>query len=117
MARDPNKLRVFQVADALVPDVYKVTSLLPDTERYGLQSQIRRASVSAATNIVEGCARRTTKDYVHFLFISLSSASETAYLLSLCSRLGMVPSADIEPLLGRHEGLKRGLQKLIDSLS
>jgi four helix bundle protein len=70
MSRDHKQLRVFILADELVVDVYAWTRQLPGDERYGLTAQLRKAAVSAPTNIVEGCARRTTRDYVHFLEIS-----------------------------------------------
>jgi len=68
------------------------------------------------TNIVEGCARRSTKDYVHFLTMSLGSACEVRYLLGLSCRLGVLSQADSDALEPRYGQLVRQLQKLIDSL-
>ena len=104
------------MADALVVDIYQRTSGFPVEERYGLQAQVRRAAVSVPTNIVEGCARRTTRDYVQFLAVALGSASEVRYLLDVALRLGFLGQADHDVLEPRYDETVRALQGLIQSL-
>jgi four helix bundle protein len=116
MARDHRKLRVFQQADALVLEVYRATAVFPVEERYVLQAQVRRAAISAATNIVEGCARRTTREYVQFLNVANGSTAEAGYLLNVSRRLGLVSATVEGELEKRYSELTRGLQKLIASL-
>ena len=117
MSRDHRKLRVFTQADQLVLDVYAKTATFPDDERYGIRAQIRRAAVSVAANLVEGCARSTTRDYLRFVNISTGSAAETLYLLDLSTRLGYLRAEvyrDFEP---KYSALLKGLKKLIRSLT
>ncbi len=82
-------------------------------KRYGLQSQLRRAAVSVAANIVEGAARRSQREYAHFLVQAMGSASEVRYLISLSHRLGYVAKEEFDHLESRYGDLVRGLQGLI----
>ena len=92
--RHHTKLRAFELADALAVAVYECTRGFPRDERFALTSQLRRAAVSVASNVVEGCARATHKDYVHFLGMAYGSARELEYQLSLARRLGYVSMED-----------------------
>ena len=97
-------------------DVYRCTRSFPVEERFGLQAQMRRSAVSVPTNLVEGSARRSTKDYLYFVGVSLASASELRYLLGLSHRLGFLSSDDHRKLEPRYGDLVRGLQELVSSL-
>jgi four helix bundle protein len=108
MVRDPRRLRAFQEADVLVVEIYRLTVDLPDRERFGLQSQVRRAAVSVAANLVEGAARHSARDYCRFLEIARASSCECAYLLDLCVRLHYLPAAALETTR-RYDGLSAGL--------
>ncbi len=116
MSRDHRKLRVFQMADGFAMDIYHATGDFPSDERYGLRSQMRRAAISTASNIVEGSARRTTREYVHFLNIATGSACEVRYLIELSSRLGYLSRSREEGLAPRCAALVMSLIKLVSSL-
>lgn len=94
--RDFRKIKAFQYADDLVIELYKKTQKFPKEEIYGLISQLRRAAVSVAANIVEGSSRPHGKDYLHFLHMAKSSLSEVEYLIGLASRLGYLKTGDFE---------------------
>jgi len=117
MTRNPKELRVFGMADAVVLSVYRATQAFPPEERYGLQSQIRRAATSVPGNIVEGCARRSEKEYVHHLVIALGSASELRYFLNLSYRLGFMKAQDADSLDEHCAELLKALQRLVGSLA
>ena len=90
--RDHRKLRAFELADELVMSVYSATRTFPKNEMFGLTSQLRRAAVSIASNIVEGCARQSQADFVRFLDMAFASAREVEYQLSIAARLEYLPT-------------------------
>jgi four helix bundle protein len=98
MSRDHRKLRAFALADALVIEIYRATRNFPRDELFGLTSQMRRAAVSIAANIVEGCARKNEGEYLHFLNMAFGSLREVGYYIDLTQRLGMLPSEEGGPL-------------------
>ena len=74
--RDYRDLLVWQKGMTLAKAIYQVTQAFPDTERFGLVSQMRRAAVSVPSNIAEGQARNTTGEFVQFLSHAVGSVSE-----------------------------------------
>lgn len=110
------KLRVWQQAHKLVLETYQLSAALPMTERYGLQSQIRRAAVSIPTNVVEGSVRRSDLDFRRFARIALGSANELEYLLMLTIDLGYLDDADTAPLISETRVAQRMLSGLISTL-
>jgi len=117
MARDHRKLRVFQEAHQLTLAIYKHTRSFPKDEWYGLRAQIRRATVSVSANIVEGSARRTTREYLNFLNIARASGAEVAYLVDLTFELEML-SKDTFTLLNKmSERLLPQLEALVESVA
>jgi four helix bundle protein len=113
MSRDHRKLEVFHLADRLTVRIYQISNRFPTSERYGFTEQIRRAAVSAASNIVEGSARRTQGEYVNFLNIAAGSVAEAGYLTDLAGRLGFLRKDDADLLSSEYTLLAAKLQALI----
>jgi len=114
--RDYRKLRAFELADELAIAIYRCTSSFPSDERFGLTSQMRRAGVSIASNIVEGCTRSTHADYLRFLDIAHGSARELDYQISLAKRLGYLEQQNAKDLELKSAETCRVLNALIASL-
>jgi len=74
-------LLVWRVSHKFTLEIYKATNTFPKDERFGIISQIRRASLSSTTNIAEGSKRKSRKDFAHFINISEASLEESKYLL------------------------------------
>lgn len=84
---DYKKLLVWQKAIELALEIYKPTKSLPDDEKFGLSSQMRRAAISIPSNIAEGQSRHSKKEFIHFLRIAQGSNSELETQLILCENL------------------------------
>jgi four helix bundle protein len=88
--KDFHKLLVWKKAHGLTLAVYHASSLFPDHERYGLTSQLQRASASIAANLAEGCGRESDGDFRRFVEIASGSACEVEYHLLLARDLNML---------------------------
>lgn len=100
MERSHQKLEVWQDSILLVEAVYRFSSHLPTDERFGLTSQIRRASISIPSNIAEGAARASRKEYLRFLSMARGSLSELETQIIIATRLGLAQhDPDLESLL------------------
>src|SRR5215212_1614272 len=86
--RPHEKLDVWRAAMDFVVIVYRATESFPKEEKFGLTSQIRRAAVSVPANIAEGAARRSPKEFTHFISNAQGSASELETELLIAQRLG-----------------------------
>jgi four helix bundle protein len=96
--QDFKKLKVWQKAHQFTLEVYKMTLTFPREELFGITAQLRRASVSIAANIAEGCGRDGSLELKRFLHISLGSTVEVEYLLLLVKDLGFIPQTKYEQL-------------------
>ena len=116
MARDFRKIKAWKYADDLAVLVYTKTKDFPKDEIYGIISQLRRAVVSVAANIVEGANREHKKEYLQFLYIARASLAETEYLLHLSNRLGYLQDESYEEIDSLREETSKTLFGLIKSV-
>ena len=82
----------------LVEEVYGISAKFPKEETYCLTAQLRRAAISVPTNIAEGAARRSKKEFLQFLSISLGSLSELETEIEIANRLGYLNTTDTKSL-------------------
>ena len=94
MRRKHCDLEVWKESIALVKLVYKVSGMFPNSEQYGLTSQMRRAAISIPCNIAEGAARNSKVQYLQFLTISRGSLSELETQIIIAKELGYLPSPE-----------------------
>jgi four helix bundle protein len=111
--RDHRKLVAYTKARALTLEVYRATSQFPREEQFGLTSQIRRSAVSVPSNLVEGCARRSERDYLRFLDMALGSARELEFQLDLARELGFL--GDNGHLIGLSQDVARLVSGLVNA--
>jgi len=120
--RPHQNLDVWNRSIEFTVEIYEATKDFPSDERFGLTSQLRRASVSIAANIAEGAGRKSPKDFLRFLSMAQGSASETETELLIGYRLGYMsesvyedPSRRLDDIGRMITGLGRHISKKLDA--
>jgi len=106
-------LDVWKKAIDFTTEIYMVTKSFPSDEKYGLVSQVRRAAISVSSNIAEGAARNSKKEFVQFLYVALASASELDTQLIISRNLGYIEKTQLEELSAAINDISKMLFGLI----
>lgn len=106
------KLEVWIESKEFSKSIYSVTAQFPDSEKFGLITQLRRASISIASNIAEGSARKSYKDKAHFTTIAFGSAVEVLNQLIISFELNFISEADYLSLRTNLESITNKLNAL-----
>lgn len=109
-------LKVWEKGHHLTLAIYEASAAFPRDERFGLTSQIRRASSSVPANLAEGCGRGSDQDFARFVQIAMGSASELEYHLQLALDLRFIESTAYHRLIGQVIEIKKMLASLLNKL-
>ena len=110
---DHKNLDAWKKSIDLVEMIYKLSALFPDEERYGLTSQIRRAAVSVPSNLAEGAARNSKKEFLNFISISLGSLAEVETQVIIARRLNFCEPANDFDQINEVRALIIGLRNYL----
>ena len=110
------ELNVWQKAVSLTVVLYKTLQKFPETERFGLTSQIQRAAVSVSANIAEGWGRGSTKEYIQFLYIARGSLMELETHLIIAQQLNYINNDQLDQFGKDIEDIAKMLNRLIKTL-
>jgi len=107
------ELNIWKKAIELTTEVYRITSKFPNEEKFGLISQLRRASVSIASNIAEGAGRNSDKEFIQFLGIANGSSFEVQTQIIIAYRLKFIDKENSNLIIDKIneiQKMNRGLQ-------
>jgi len=109
-------LKVWQKARIVIQNAYKIVSVFPREEMFALSDQIRRASVSIAANIAEGCGRNSKEQFRYFLNVAQGSAYELETLIIVASDLGYSNTSSLDEITTQIQEVQKMLASLLNSL-
>lgn len=115
MNKPHKKLDLWKLSMDMVTQIYKVTALFPSEERYGLTNQIRRAAVSIPSNIAEGAARQTKKEFANYLHMAQGSLSELDTQIDIAKQLFYLQAAEWEQLNSQMDRIDKMISGLLRS--
>jgi four helix bundle protein len=110
------RLEVWNKSRFLTKSIYTITRSFPDSEKFGITNQLRRAVISVCSNIAEGSSRNSKKDQSHFYCISFSSLMETLNQLMICNYLNFIDSKTLSELRKEIHTISLMLNRLIKFL-
>ena len=116
MGKPHHKLEVWKRSLNFVTKIYKITAKYPNEEKFGLVSQMRRAAVSIPSNIAEGAARNSKKEFINFLHIAQGSSAELETQILISRNLSFIAPSATDPLLQELEEISRMIIGLQNSL-
>lgn len=109
-------LEIWKHSRFFCKDIYEITSLFPESEKFGLTSQLRRASISIPSNIAEGASRKSNKDFGRFLEITIGSCYEIETQLLIANDLGFIKEENLDILLLKLEAIIKMTSKFKSTL-
>ena len=110
--RNFRKLEIWKDGIQIVKDVYVLLKGFPNTEKFGLTTQLSRSVVSIPSNIAEGCSRNSQKDFSRFLQIALGSSFELETQLTISRELEYITKAQFNNILDKLHSLQRQMNSL-----
>jgi len=114
--RTHKDLDAWKLSVEFVTEVYKITRNFPKEELFNLSNQLRRAAVSVPSNIAEGAARQTAKEFIQFLYIALGSLQEADTQLLIAKNLGFLTLQRFQNLITDADKIGKMLNGLIKYL-
>ena len=116
MAHKFKELQIWKRSRLFCSKIYNITSKFPDSEKFGLTNQLRRASVSIPSNIAEGSSRNSNKDFARFLQISIGSAYEIETQLLISSDLKFIKDKELKSSLSELDEIIKMISKFKTTL-
>lgn len=110
------ELAIWQSANRLAVEVYRVTEGFPKREVYSLTDQVRRSASSVSGNIAEGAGRYSTKEVIRFLCVARGSLNETKSHLILAKDIGYIDKSSADAIINKYAGLSAGINSFISKL-
>ena len=109
-------LEIWRLSRIFCSDIYEATSSFPETEKFGITNQLRRASVSVPSNIAEGCSRKSKRDFSRFLEIAIGSMYEIETQLLISNDLNFIQKKQLNYLLQKLDSIIKMTSKFKSTL-